>query len=73
VAWLRRLQIRRENYPNSARYRWALTLYIALAIPLVLINVVETSTLRTVSSLAALVIFTAADFGLLRRERPQAR
>jgi len=67
MTWLRRLQIRRENYPSAARYRQAMTLYLALAVPLILLNIFRPSTLHGVLTVASLTVFVVLEFRFLRR------
>ena len=67
MTWLRRLQIRHENYPSVARYRQAMTLYFALAVPLILLNIFGPSALHGVVSVVAMAVFLLVDFRILRR------
>ena len=67
MTWLRRLQIRHENYPSASRYRQAITLYFVLGVPLVLLNILGHSALRGVLTVVALAVFLVVDFRILRR------
>jgi hypothetical protein len=67
MTWLRRLQIRRENYPSVPRFRLAMGLYLALAVPLILLNVLGPSTVHAWLTVFAFVGFSITDFGVLRR------
>ncbi|WP_293988420.1 hypothetical protein [Streptomyces sp.] len=68
MKWLRRQQIRPENYPNVPRYRLAMGLYLCLAVPLIFLNIFGPSTLHTWLSVSALGVFLVIDFGVLRRQ-----
>ena len=67
MTWVRRLQIRPENYPSVVRYRQAMVLYFVLGVPLILLNIFGPSALHAVLSVAAVALFLIVDFRLLRR------
>jgi hypothetical protein len=64
---LRRLQIRPENNASRHGYILTLALYIALGVPLVLLNILGPSTVHPTGSIVSLLLFTVLDFRVLRR------
>jgi hypothetical protein len=72
VRWLRRLQIRPENYPSRRSYVLALAIYCALGVPLILLSIFGPSTAHIMVTLGAGALFAVLDFGVLRRRRAVA-